>query len=88
MDISDSRECDSMSKSLEMYYLSTMYTFEFILGIIGNGIVVFGYIFCLKTWRSGNIYLFNLTLSDFAFLCTLPQLVSRYSKDSPLLNQC
>uniref|UniRef100_A0A6J0SRU5 Succinate receptor 1 n=1 Tax=Pogona vitticeps TaxID=103695 RepID=A0A6J0SRU5_9SAUR len=80
MDISDSRECDSMSKSLEMYYLSTMYTFEFILGIIGNGIVVFGYIFCLKTWRSGNIYLFNLTLSDFAFLCTLPQLVSRYSK--------
>ncbi|XP_066477624.1 succinate receptor 1-like [Tiliqua scincoides] len=65
---------------MQKYYLSTMYSFEFIFGIIGNSLVVFGYIACLKNWKSGNIYLFNLTLSDFAFLCTLPSLVSSYSQ--------
>ncbi|XP_074860713.1 succinate receptor 1 [Carettochelys insculpta] len=69
-----------MDNSLSKYYLSTMYAIEFIFGIIGNSIAVFGYVFCLKVWRSGNIYLFNLTLSDFAFLCTLPMLVTSYSK--------
>ncbi|KFV19773.1 Succinate receptor 1, partial [Tauraco erythrolophus] len=66
---------------LEKYYLSTVYSLEFILGFIGNTIVVFGYVFCLKTWKSGNIYLFNLSLSDLLFLCTLPVLVNSYSRD-------
>uniref|UniRef100_A0A8C8SEX2 Succinate receptor 1 n=1 Tax=Pelusios castaneus TaxID=367368 RepID=A0A8C8SEX2_9SAUR len=66
--------------NLQKYYLSIMYSIEFIFGITGNIIVVFGYIFCLKTWKSCNIYLFNLSLSDFLFLCTLPMLVTSYSK--------
>ncbi|KFQ20161.1 Succinate receptor 1, partial [Merops nubicus] len=66
---------------LEKYYLSTMYSLEFILGFIGNTIAVFGYIFCLKSWKSGNIYLFNLSLSDLLFLCTLPILIDNYSRD-------
>nr|XP_056706365.1 succinate receptor 1 [Euleptes europaea] len=78
-DINGTGQCLDISKSLEKYYLSTMYSLEFIFGITGNSVVVFGYIFCLKNWRSGNIYLFSLTLSDFAFLCTLPLLVSSYS---------
>lgn len=78
-DINCTGQCLDISKSLEKYYLSTMYALEFIFGITGNSVVVFGYIFCLKNWRSGNIYLFSLTLSDFAFLCTLPLLVSSYS---------
>ncbi|XP_053160219.1 succinate receptor 1 isoform X2 [Hemicordylus capensis] len=80
MDANGSAECSVTTQSLEKYYLSIMYASEFVLGITGNSIVVFGYIFCLKNWKSGNIYLFNLTLSDFAFLCTLPWLVSSYSK--------
>lgn len=60
-----------------------MYSLEFILGFTGNIIVVFGYIFCLKNWKSGNIYLFNLSLSDLLFLCTLPVLVNSYSRDQP-----
>ncbi|KAM6062903.1 succinate receptor 1 [Chlamydotis macqueenii] len=75
--------CDSwlMKRVLEKYYLSTIYSLEFILGFIGNTIVVLGYIFCLRNWKSGNIYLFNLSLSDLLFLCTLPILVNSYSKD-------
>nr|XP_006116038.1 succinate receptor 1 [Pelodiscus sinensis] len=80
MDGYKANDCLEMNNTLSKYYLSTMYTIEFIFGIIGNSIVVFGYIFCLKVWKSGNIYLFNLSLSDFAFLCTLPMLVTSYCK--------
>ncbi|XP_069624179.1 succinate receptor 1 [Ranitomeya imitator] len=72
--------CSSADCLLEKYYLSTVYSLEFIFGILGNGIVMFGYIFCIKKWTSGNIYLFNLCLSDFVFLCTLPLLIQSYTK--------
>ncbi|NXO55889.1 SUCR1 protein, partial [Aramus guarauna] len=79
--VNETGDCLLMNRVLEKYYLSTMYSLEFILGFIGNTIVVFGYIFCLKNWKSGNIYLFNLSLSDLLFLCTLPILVNSYSRD-------
>ncbi|KAM4040356.1 succinate receptor 1 [Anomaloglossus baeobatrachus] len=71
--------CSSVDCLLEKYYLSTVYSLEFIFGILGNGIVMFGYIFCMKKWTSGSVYLFNLCLSDFAFLCTLPLLIESYT---------
>lgn len=74
-------DCFLMNRVLEKYYLPTMYSLEFILGAIGNTVVVFGYIFCLKKWKSGNIYLFNLSISDLLLLCTLPILVNSYSND-------
>ncbi|NXM17243.1 SUCR1 protein, partial [Ploceus nigricollis] len=79
--VNETSDCFLMNRVLEKYYLSTMYSLEFILGVTGNTIVVFGYIFCLKKWKSGNIYLFNLSISDLLFLCTLPILVNSYSKD-------
>ncbi|NXU68060.1 SUCR1 protein, partial [Horornis vulcanius] len=79
--MNETSDCFLMNRVLEKYYLSTMYSLEFILGVTGNTIVVFGYIFCLKKWKSGNIYLFNLSISDLLFLCTLPILVNRYSQD-------
>ncbi|XP_040469041.1 succinate receptor 1 isoform X1 [Falco naumanni] len=78
--VNETDSCLLMNEVLEKYYLSTMYSLEFILGFIGNIIVVFGYIFCLKNWKSGNIYLLNLSLSDLLFLCTLPVLVNSYSR--------
>ncbi|NXX85141.1 SUCR1 protein, partial [Urocolius indicus] len=79
--VNETGDCLLMNRALERYYLSTMYSLEFIVGFIGNTIAVFGYIFCLKHWKSCNIYLFNLSLSDLLFLCTLPILVNSYSKD-------
>ncbi|RMC01865.1 hypothetical protein DUI87_21026 [Hirundo rustica rustica] len=81
MAVNESSDCFLTNRVLEKYYLSTMYSLEFTLGVIGNTIVVFGYIFCLKKWKSGNIYLFNLSISDLLFLCTLPILVNSYSHD-------
>ncbi|NWW53566.1 SUCR1 protein, partial [Pedionomus torquatus] len=79
-DVNETDDCLLMNSVLEKYYLSTMYSLVFIFGFIGNAIAVFGYIFCLKSWKSGNIYLFNLSLSDLLFLCTLPILVNSYSR--------
>ncbi|ERE87721.1 succinate receptor 1 [Cricetulus griseus] len=67
---------------LKKYYLSTFYGIEFVLGMLGNITVVFGYLFCLKNWNSSNVYLFNLSISDFAFLCTLPMLIRSYANDN------
>ncbi|XP_069829999.1 succinate receptor 1 [Dendropsophus ebraccatus] len=78
----ESPNCSSVDCLLEKYYLSTVYSLEFIFGILGNGIVMFGYIFGIKKWSSGNVYLFNLCLSDFAFLCTLPLLIHSYTHGS------
>ncbi|NXW28012.1 SUCR1 protein, partial [Phaetusa simplex] len=79
--VNETDGCLLMNRALEKYYLSTMYSLVFIFGFIGNAVAVFGYIFCLKNWKSGNIYLFNLSLSDLLFLCTLPILVNSYSRD-------
>ncbi|EPQ12782.1 Succinate receptor 1 [Myotis brandtii] len=65
--------------ALGKYYLSVFYGIEFVVGVLGNSLVVFGYLFCLKNWNSSNIYLFNLSISDFAFLCTLPLLIKSYA---------
>ncbi|XP_040284043.1 succinate receptor 1 isoform X1 [Bufo bufo] len=77
-----STNCSSSDCLLEKYYLSTVYSLEFIFGILGNSIVMFGYIFCMKKWTSGSVYLFNLCLSDFVFLCTLPLLIQSYTHGS------
>ncbi|XP_018424717.1 PREDICTED: succinate receptor 1 [Nanorana parkeri] len=82
-----SLNCSSVDCLLEQYYLSTVYSLEFIFGILGNGIVMFGYIFCMKKWTSGSIYLFNLCLSDFAFLCTLPLLIESYASGRWIFNE-
>ncbi|XP_056419149.1 succinate receptor 1 isoform X2 [Hyla sarda] len=78
----ESPNCSSVDCLLEKYYLSTVYSLEFVFGILGNGIVMFGYIFCMKKWSSGSVYLFNLCLSDFTFLCTLPLLIQSYNNGS------
>ncbi|XP_007439721.2 succinate receptor 1 [Python bivittatus] len=88
MDTNGTRECMERSDYLEKYYLPTMYALEFIVGFTGNIIVGFGSLFCWKNWKSGNIYLINLTLSDLAFLCTLPWLVLSYSKGTDNSTWC
>nr|XP_015216184.1 PREDICTED: succinate receptor 1-like [Lepisosteus oculatus] len=74
------KDCSKLDSSLEVYYLTTMYAAEFILGFLGNTVVICGYIFCVRDWKSFNVYLFSLAVSDLAFLCTLPSLVINYSQ--------
>ncbi|KAF0030359.1 succinate receptor 1-like isoform X1 [Scophthalmus maximus] len=74
--------CTLIDDVLERYYLSPSYAIEFCIGFPGNLLVVLGYIFCLPDWRSCNIYIFNLAVSDLIFLCTLPRLSYLYANES------
>ncbi|XP_064197581.1 succinate receptor 1-like [Anguilla rostrata] len=76
-------DCTQLANLLRWYYLPTMYSLEFCLGLLGNLLVILGYLFCLKGWKSSNVYLFNLAVSDLLFLCTLPRLANCYARDSP-----
>ncbi|XP_053529786.1 succinate receptor 1-like [Ictalurus punctatus] len=71
---------------LERYYVSPVYALEFIFGFIGNLVVVLGYIFCLPAWKSTNVYLFNLSVSDLIFVCTLPELSYNYAHNLKKFN--
>ncbi|XP_060762612.1 succinate receptor 1-like [Neoarius graeffei] len=72
--------CSSLvSPLLEKYYLSPMYGSLAAFGFIGNLFVVLGYTFCLPAWKSSNVYLFNMSVSDLFFLCTLPELSYNYA---------
>ncbi|XP_049580814.1 succinate receptor 1-like [Syngnathus scovelli] len=71
--------CTEIDDVLERFYLSPSYGLEFCIGFPGNLLVVLGYLFCLPKWRSCNVYLFNLAISDLIFLCTLPRLSYLYA---------
>ncbi|XP_078061361.1 succinate receptor 1-like [Mustelus asterias] len=78
----DTEICIDINSDVEKYYLTTMYSIEFILGLLGNVTVISGYIFCLKKWKCSNIYLFFLSITDLFFICTLPMFVIQYANDS------
>lgn len=81
--------CTEIDDVLEKYFLPPLYGLEFCMGFPGNLLVVLGYIFCLPAWQSCHVYIFNLAVSDFVFLCTLPHLSYVYangqSMDNPVL---
>ncbi|KAG7265396.1 hypothetical protein CRUP_027678 [Coryphaenoides rupestris] len=72
-------DCRQLNNLLERYYLAPFYGVEFCLGFPGNLLVVLCYVFWLPQWRSINVYLFNLAVSDLLFLCTLPRLCYLYA---------
>ncbi|KAI4897017.1 hypothetical protein NFI96_002589 [Prochilodus magdalenae] len=73
--------CSEVIPMLSKYYLSPLYAVEFAIGFPFNLLVVLGYVFCLPSWKSTNVYMFNLALSDLIFLCTLPHLSYNYAQD-------
>lgn len=58
-----------------------MYAAEFVIGFPANLFVILVYVFCLPSWKSTNVYMFNLAISDLIFLCTLPALTYNYMHD-------
>ncbi|XP_062341718.1 type-2 angiotensin II receptor [Osmerus eperlanus] len=78
----NSTGCDSESPSLHQNKLvPTLYSIIFILGFVGNVLVV--YVLCQKSNRKtvANTYIVNLALSDLFFLSSLPFWAVYYSFD-------
>ncbi|TRY58956.1 hypothetical protein DNTS_033925 [Danionella cerebrum] len=53
-------------------FIPVVYSLTFVIGIIGNSLVVTVIFFCLKLKTVANIFVFNLAASDLTFLLTLP----------------
>ncbi|XP_041920630.1 succinate receptor 1-like [Alosa sapidissima] len=73
--------CTELDDVLMKYYLCPMYALEFTLGFLGNLVVVLGYPLCLQKWRSTNVYLYNLAVSDIICVCALPRLSYLYANN-------
>ncbi|XP_029296000.1 hydroxycarboxylic acid receptor 2-like [Cottoperca gobio] len=67
---------------------------EFVLGVLGNGLALWIFIFRLKPWKSSTVLLFNLAMADFLLLLALPFRASYYMSEIkwmfgvPLCNIC
>ncbi|XP_037533016.1 probable C-C chemokine receptor type 3 [Nematolebias whitei] len=64
--------CEEFDLSFSRWFVVTLYTLVFILGSIGNSLVVF---VLVKHWNQTNLTdlcLFNLALSDLLFIFSLP----------------
>ncbi|XP_056091437.1 type-1 angiotensin II receptor [Rhinichthys klamathensis goyatoka] len=53
-------------------FIPIVYSCNFIIGIVGNSLVVTVIYFCLKLKTVANIFVLNLAVSDLTFLLTLP----------------
>lgn len=53
-------------------FIPIVYSCNFIIGILGNSLVVAVIYFCLKLKTVANIFVLNLAMSDLTFLLTLP----------------
>ncbi|XP_053367567.1 succinate receptor 1-like [Clarias gariepinus] len=76
--------CSDITALLQTHYLSPIYVLEFAIGVLCNLSVVLFYVFWLPSWKSINVYMFNLAISDLIFLCTLPVLSYKYTHNQEL----
>ncbi|XP_059419698.1 type-1 angiotensin II receptor-like [Carassius carassius] len=53
-------------------FIPVVYSCNFIIGIVGNSLVVAVIYYCLKLKTIANIFVLNLAVSDLTFLLTLP----------------
>ncbi|XP_007892708.2 C-C chemokine receptor type 6 [Callorhinchus milii] len=53
-------------------FIPILYIIIFVMGIIGNGLVVITYVFYKKMRSMTDLYLLNLAVADIMFIATLP----------------
>ncbi|XP_067853016.1 C-C chemokine receptor type 9-like [Heptranchias perlo] len=59
-------------RQFAQYFLPPFYIIVFVLGFVGNILVVVIYAFYKRTKTMTDVYLLNLAIADLLFLCTLP----------------
>ncbi|KAM4795969.1 2-oxoglutarate receptor 1 [Rhinophrynus dorsalis] len=63
---------------VKVYYLPTLYSIIFIVGVPGNIIAISIYVMKMRPWRTSIIILLNLAITDLLHLSSLPFLVFNY----------
>ncbi|KAG9469479.1 P2Y purinoceptor 2-like [Eleutherodactylus coqui] len=82
----DSSENDNLTyrcifeEDFKYILLPVAYGIVFVFGFILNVIALYIFIFRIRPWKVVNIFMFNLALSDFLYVLSLPLLAYYYSK--------
>ncbi|KAJ8258109.1 hypothetical protein GJAV_G00193250 [Gymnothorax javanicus] len=63
--------CDPRA-DFQIYLFPAVYSFVFVMGLLGNVGALYVFIFKITPRSSSNILVINLALADTLFLCTLP----------------
>ncbi|XP_041830435.1 hydroxycarboxylic acid receptor 2-like [Melanotaenia boesemani] len=66
------RGCPPVGIQLEGLILPPVITIDVILGLLGNIVALWIFLFKLKAWNPNNLFLFNLVIADFLVLVSLP----------------
>ncbi|KAI5608154.1 C-C chemokine receptor type 5-like, partial [Silurus asotus] len=68
----DKQQCNSSIKNFSRVFLPTLYSIVFIVGFVGNALVLCVLVKYRKRSNVTDVCLFNLALSDLLFLISLP----------------
>ncbi|CAF99292.1 unnamed protein product, partial [Tetraodon nigroviridis] len=68
----NSTMCDYSEWTLSYYVIPVLYMLIFILGLSGNGVVIFAVWRAQGKRRAADVYIGNLALADLTFVVTLP----------------
>ncbi|KAK2896443.1 hypothetical protein Q8A67_010931 [Cirrhinus molitorella] len=67
-----SHHCGATTQNLVATVLPPILIIELLLGVPGNVLALFVFTKTLRTWRANVMFLFNMVLSDFLLLISLP----------------
>ncbi|XP_066478241.1 G-protein coupled receptor 15 [Tiliqua scincoides] len=65
-------DCPALQVPYKYIFLPAVYGTVFLLGVVGNAVLMGALIFKRRIWRLVDIFIINLAASDFIFLITLP----------------
>ncbi|XP_070607818.1 G-protein coupled receptor 15 [Erythrolamprus reginae] len=65
-------DCETLKLPYMEIFVSVLYIVIFLIGSVGNGLLIGALIFKQCVWRLTDTFIVNLAISDFSFLITLP----------------
>ncbi|MBN3273390.1 OXGR1 protein, partial [Polyodon spathula] len=71
--------CTNIDTLMKRYYLPIIYGIIFIVGLVGNLFAITVYLVKMRPWKSSSIIMFNLVVTDFLYMLTLPFFIYYYT---------
>ncbi|XP_053313627.1 type-1 angiotensin II receptor-like [Spea bombifrons] len=72
--LSPNVHCSKLTEDFDFVFVlvPTIYVIIFVIGTIGNSIIIVGLTCCVQKKTVANIYIVNLAIADLSFVATLP----------------
>ncbi|XP_063288139.1 P2Y purinoceptor 2-like [Pelobates fuscus] len=71
-----------INEDVKYILLCVSYGVVFCIGFVLNVLTLYIFLFRIRPWKTVNVFMFNLALSDLLYVLSLPLLVHYYSKEN------